>query len=165
MVLGLCALFISPTLVALSLTDILILHAFNAKKLFIKRQLMFIRGNTLRLQHVYVAHALCIGLLALCNMLGLRLHRLSFRYVWLNYSMVEGLLWHESFKGCKNVTESRNTSIAQNVIQNYYPQYNFISFYSVWLNCSEWVRALNGSALSRERLYKKFRESRIQSET
>ena len=36
--------------------------------------------------------------LALCNMLGLRLHRLSFRYVWLNYSMVEGLLWHESFK-------------------------------------------------------------------
>ena len=61
MVLGLCALFISPTLVALSLTDILILHAFNAKKLFIKRQLMFIRGKTLRLQHVYVAHALCIG--------------------------------------------------------------------------------------------------------
>ena len=162
MVLGLCALFISPTLVALSLTDILILHAFNAKKLFIKRQLIFIRGNTLQLQHVmwpmrYV--------LALCNMLRLRLHRLSFRYVWLNYSMVEGLLWHESFKGCKNLTELRNTFIAQNVIQNYYPQYNSISFCSVWLNSSHWVRALNGSALSRERLYKKFHESRIQAET
>ena len=61
MVLGLCALFISLTLVALSLDYIVILHAFNAKRLFIKRQLMFIRGNTLRLQHVYVAHALCIG--------------------------------------------------------------------------------------------------------
>ena len=61
MVLLLRSLFISPTLVVLSLDDILILHAFNAKRLFIKRQLMFIRGNTLRLQHVYVAHALCIG--------------------------------------------------------------------------------------------------------
>ena len=68
MVLRLCALlFISLSLVVLSLTDILILHAFNAKKLFIKRQLIFIRGNTLQLQHVmwpmrYV--------LALCNMPG-----------------------------------------------------------------------------------------------
>ena len=61
MVLLLRSLFISPTLVVLSLDDILILHVFNAKKLFIKRQLMFIRGSTLRLQHVYVAHALCIG--------------------------------------------------------------------------------------------------------
>ena len=52
MVLLLRSLFISLTLVALSLDDILILHAFNAKKLFIKRQLMFIRGNTLQLQYI-----------------------------------------------------------------------------------------------------------------
>ena len=82
MVLGLCALFISPTLVALSSDDILILHVFNAKRLFIKRQLMFIRGNTLRLHHVYVAHALCIGSLqyawakATSPVLSLRLTKL-----------------------------------------------------------------------------------------
>ena len=67
MVLLLRSLFISLTLVALSLDDILILHAFIAKKLFIKKQLMFIRGNTLKLQHVMLP---VLYVLALCNMLG-----------------------------------------------------------------------------------------------
>ena len=67
MVLLLRSLFISLTLVVLPLTDILILHAFIAKKLFIKRQLMFIRGNTLQLQHAILPVRY---VLALCNMQG-----------------------------------------------------------------------------------------------
>ena len=67
MVLGLCALFIPLTLVVLPLTDILILHAFIAKKLFIKKQVMFIRGNTLKLQHAMLPVRY---VLVLCNMPG-----------------------------------------------------------------------------------------------
>ena len=66
MVLRLCALFISLTLVALSLDDIVILHVFNAKRLFIKRQLMFIRGNTLKLQHVMLPVRYVLALDAIC---------------------------------------------------------------------------------------------------
>ena len=161
--LGLCALFISLTLVVLSLTDISWSCMPSMQRNHLSRGNWCLSEATPWGCNMFMLPTRCV--LALCNMLGLRLHRLSFRYVWLNYSMVEGLLWHESFKGCKNLTELRNTFIAQNVIQNYHPQYISISFCSVWLNCSKWVRALNGSALSRERLHKKFHESRIQSET
>ena len=61
MVLLLRSLFISLTLVVLPLTDILILHAFNAKKPFYQEATDVYQRQHPEAATCYVACALCIG--------------------------------------------------------------------------------------------------------